>query len=112
MEAKGRPRRGQERPKGGQGCPKGGPGEAKGGQGRPRKARPGQETKKSKKISFLELVLAPFFGGPRPQKASQSQKNDLLKTELPFESGHFECEGQAKPGQRGLEKRGQGREGQ
>ena len=36
-----------------------------------------------------------------------------MKTELSFESGaHFEREGLAKPGQRGLEKPGQAREGQ
>ena len=36
-----------------------------------------------------------------------------MKTELSFESGaHFEREGLAKPGQRGLKKPGQGREGQ
>ena len=36
-----------------------------------------------------------------------------MKTELSFENGaHFEREGLAKPGQRGLEKPGQAREGQ
>ena len=36
-----------------------------------------------------------------------------MKTELSFENGaHFEREGLAKPGQRGLERPGQAREGQ
>ena len=46
-------------------------------------------------------------------KFSQSLKSDFLKTELSFENGaHFQREGLAKPGQRGLEKPGQAREGQ
>ena len=45
-------------------------------------------------------------------KASQSRKNDFLKTELSFESGaNFQREGQAKPSQKDLAKPGQAMEG-
>ena len=112
-EAKGRPRRGQGRPREPKGRPKGGQREAKGW---PREAKGGQarpEDQKTKKKMFFGACVGSLFGGSRHQKSSQSRENDFLKTELSFEIGaHFEREDLAKPGQGGVEKPGQAREGE
>ena len=115
-EAKRRPRGGQERPKRGQRAAKGRPREAKGkpkgcqseAKGRPREPKGGQSSPKPKKDlgnPFFENLFWSDFEGKIVPKASQSRKSDFLKTELSFESGaHFQREGQARPGQKGLAK--------
>ena len=115
-KAKERPRGGQGRPQGGQEAAKGRPREAKGrpkggqreAKGRPREPKGGQSSPKPKKDlgdPFFERVFWSDFEGKIVPKASQSRKSDFLKTELSFESGaHFQREGQARPGQKGLAK--------
>ena len=122
-EAKGRPRGGQGEAKGGQreakGRPRGGQGRPKGGQreakGRPREAKGGQSSPKPKKDArypFLGAKKGSDFEGKMVPKASQSRKSDFLKTALSFENGaHSQKEGQARPGQKGVEKPSQAREG-
>ena len=109
----------KERPKRRQESPKGGPREAKGkpkgGQGRRREAKEGQGRQREAKIQKDTIFVGdfrPLFGGPGPQKASQSQKSDFSKMSVsPKRRAHFQRAGQAKPGQKGLAKPGQAREG-
>ena len=52
-------------------------------------------------------------GRERLPKSNQNRESDFLKMSVsPRRRAHFEREGLAKPGQRGLEKPGQAREGQ
>ena len=96
----------QGTPEGGQGDAQERPSDSKGGQ-----ARPG--AKKDARYTFLGAQKISLFGIPRLQKSSQSRESDFLKTELSFENGaHFQREGLAKPGQRGLAKPGRARAGQ
>ena len=96
--AKGRPREATGRPKGCQREAKGTPREPKGGQTSPK-------PKKDLGDQFLETLFWLDFEGKIVPKASQSRESDFLKTELSLESGaHFQREGQAKPGLKGLAK--------
>ena len=108
-EAKRRPRGGQERPKRGQRAAKGAQKEAKErprrGQERPKAAKAAQSLKRTSGYRVLGCQKPSDFGGKMMPKFSQSLKSDFLKTELSFESGaHFQREGQARPGQKGLAK--------
>ena len=121
--AKEKPREAQERPKGGQGEAKGGQREAKGrpreakgrpketkrkpkgGPERPKAGKAAQSLKRTSGYRVLGCQKPSDFGGKMMPKFSQSRKSDFLKTELSFESGaHFQREGQARPGQKGLAK--------
>ena len=108
-EAKGRPRGGQERPKGSQREAKERP---RGGQERPKAAKAAQSLKRTSGYRVLGCQKPSGFGRKMKPKFSQSRKSDFLKTELSFESGaHFQREGQARPGQKGLAKPSQSQAG-
>ena len=102
---KGRPRRGQGRPRGGQG-------EARRGQRTPNQARDENKPKPSQGYPFFWSQKASLFGGPRLPKSSQNRESDFLKMSVsPRRRAHFQREGQAKPGQKGLAKQGKARQG-
>ena len=81
------------------------PGEAKDGQSSPK-------AQTDARYTFLGAKKGSDFEGKMVPKASQSRKSDFLKTALSFESGaHSQKEGQARPGQKGVEKPSQAKEG-
>ena len=94
--AKGRPRDAKRKPRR--------------GQGRPKAAKAAQSPKRTP--GYWVFWFKSDFEGKIMPKASESRKSNFLKTELSLKSGaNFQREGQAKPGQKGLTKRGQAREG-
>ena len=103
------PRERQRDAKMGQRARQGGP---KGDQGRPREAkrrpRGGQEDQKGGQRA-AKRGQGEAKGKP---KRGQDRESDFLKMSVsPRRRAHFQGEGQAQPGQRGLAKPGQGREG-
>jgi hypothetical protein len=100
-KAKGRPRGDQEEAKGGQG-------ETRRGQGRLGQARGPNQAKPSRGNRVLGAQKGTKIERKMMPKSSQNQENDFLKMSVsPRRRAHFEREGLAKPGQRGLAQTGE-----
>ena len=79
----------------------------------PSQARDENKPKPGQGYPVFRSQKASLFGGPRLPKSSQNRESDFLKMSVsPRRRAHFQGEGLAKPGQRGVAKPGQAKEGQ